>query len=138
MISIQNTTILLKEINRNQSNLGFSRSKLTNSGEEYSLGKNRGLFQVNIRNKSPIFKISLELFVKKEKLIQLESLYKEQQSIRLYNYNIGNDIRTDVLYTYSNPTTLKTLCFLEYIEILDSFVSEGQIKYKIKLDIIEI
>lgn len=138
MISIQNSVILLNEINRNQSNLGFSRSKVVDSGEEYSLGRNKNFFRVNIINKSTIFKNSLELFITKDKLIQLESLYTEQHSSRVYNYNIGDDIRASVLYTYSNPSTKSQFCFIEYMEVLDSFFSNAQIKYKIKLDIIEI
>jgi hypothetical protein len=138
MISIQNSSILLSEINRNQSNLGFSRSKVVDSGEEYSLGRNKNFFKVNIIGKFPIFKNSLELFITKDKLIELESLYTEQHSSRVYNYNIGDDIRSDVLYTYYNPSTKSLFCFIEYIEVLDSFFSNAKIIYKIKLDIIEI
>lgn len=138
MINIQNLTIQSKEINKESTNLGFNRTKVVNSMEEYSLGKNKNLYQINIRNKLPLYKISLELYLDYEKFKNLDKLYQEQQSERLNNYNIGDKINEKILYNYSNPSSERIYCFLELFELIDVIYTLDSIKYIVKLDIIEI
>lgn len=138
MITIGNLILKNIEIIKENSNLGFSRTKATNSNDEYSLGKNKNLFTINIRNKFPLYKVSLNLLLDRNKYISLEEIYTQQQSERMYNYKIGEDITGKILYSYKNPTSKTNFCFLENFELIDSVINNGVINYKCKLDIIEI
>lgn len=138
MIEIGSLTITNKEIIKTDSNIGFSRSISTNSRDEYTLGKNRNLFQINIRNKTPLYKITLNLLLSKNKFIQVEELYNQQLSEKLFNYNISDDVKTSVLYSYNNPSSKKIYCFIEKFELLDSLIKGDNIVYRCVMDIIEI
>lgn len=138
MINIQSISFNYSEINRESTNLGFSRTKVVNSMEEYTIGKNKNLYQINIRNQLPIYKISLELYLDYDKFKLLNTLFQEQQSERLNNYSIGDSITETILYTYNNPTSQKNYCFLELMELIDVVYILDSIKYIVKLDIIEI
>lgn len=137
-ITIENVTIQLGEINRKENNLGGIREKVVGANEEYSLGKNRNLYQINIRNRSPLFRYKVDLFLSKDKMLLLNNLFIQQQSDRLYSYTVGNDIKTDILYTYSNTSSLKDYCFIEDFKINDTSILDSRLIYKCNIVIVEI
>lgn len=137
MITIDNITILQNEINKKDSNLGFIRTKLSNSNEEYTIGKTKNFYQVNIRSKTPLYKLTLELFVDYNKYLDLLNLFESQMSEKLFNFMPNDDIITKLLYSYTNKSTRKTNCFIDNLELLDSYIFNEKIVYKCKLELIE-
>lgn len=138
-MSISTIGITKEEIVGNPSDFGIKKSINTKPFEEYQIGKNKGFYPLNIRSDKFTYKYDINLLIPKDKLLQLDNIYKDQIYNRILKYDIDSGNYNSVFLNFDSPFTEGySKCIIENLEVTGSIIRKGKLLYKCNLTLIEI
>lgn len=130
-----------EEIDLSKSEFAISKTVESKPGEEYVYGVNSNFFQIKGVSSSYLYKYEIPLVLLSDKYKQLFELFRVQREDKIYNFDQSTDILTDILYEFECPMSLKfggiSYCLILNVVVKDSLVLNGDLVYKVDLELVE-
>ena len=140
-LKIGTVGIGFEEIDLGKDGFAINKTVETRPGEEYVYGVNSNFFQIRGVSSSYLYKYEISLVLTAEKYRQLFELFRVQREDLVYNFDSDEDDLLSILYEFECPMSLKyggiSYCLILSAVIKDSLVLNGDLVYKVDLELVE-
>lgn len=140
-LKIETFGIEFEEIDLGKDGFAINKTVESKPGEEYVYGVNSNFFQIKGVSSSYLYKYDISLVLSAEKYKQLFELFRAQREDLIYNFDSSVDDLLSVLYEFESPMSLKyggiSYCLILNVVIKDSLVLNGDLVYKVDLELVE-